>query len=109
MIKKPVSSLFQKDLCSVFIFHLEKKKSGCPSPNMDVRAGKRKGEYTFFYLSRQHKVCLQIWNETGPLASHFPLYNLFIFIYFHLYTKEDWKRQVRGCRHKGQYFCNQLL
>ena len=46
--KKPVSSLFQKDLCSVLIFHLGKeKKSGCPSPNMDVRAGKRKGEYTF--------------------------------------------------------------
>lgn len=48
--KKPVSSLFQKDVCSVFIFHLgekEKKKSGCPSPNMVLRAGKRKGEYTF--------------------------------------------------------------
>lgn len=46
--KKPVSSLFQKALCSVFIFHTEKKMSGCPSPNMDVKAGKRKGEYTFF-------------------------------------------------------------
>lgn len=48
--KKPAFSFFQIALCSVFIFHTEKKKkkkSGCPSPNMDVRAGKRKGEYTF--------------------------------------------------------------
>lgn len=28
--KKPVSSLFQKDLCSVFIFHLEKKSQDVP-------------------------------------------------------------------------------
>lgn len=59
--KKPVSSLFQKDLCSVFRFHVGKKKknSGCPSPNMDVKAGKRKGEYTFSTCLKEHKVYLQ--------------------------------------------------
>lgn len=47
MIKNLFLASF-KQICVVFsYFTKEKKKSGCSSPNMDVRAGKRKGEYTY--------------------------------------------------------------
>jgi len=49
-------------------------KHGCSSRK------KERGIY-IFYLSRQCKVYLKTWNETGPLASHIPLYNFFVFIF----------------------------
>lgn len=101
--KKPVSSLFQKDVCSVFIFHLgekEKKKSGCPSPNMVLRAGKRKGEYTFSTcLDSVKSVCKPaVRQNLQLLTSLFIIYlSLHIFIYIQKMTGKGRSMTVGTC------------
>lgn len=98
MIKSLFLASFKK-ICVVFSYFTQEEKENQVRMSLSKhRCWSRKKErwIYIFSLSRHHKVDLQSWSKTGPLVSQFSHYNLLDSIYFHLYTKEDWKRQAQG-------------